>query len=45
MRVLPNQTIAIGWIIANDELLKSVALNDIPAFVTKAVANPEPIAP
>ena len=37
MRTLPGQTVAIGWIIANDELLKSVSLNDIPAFVKQAV--------
>ena len=44
MRVLPNQTLAIGWIIANDELLKSVSLNDIPAFVKQAVADPGAVA-
>ena len=37
MRVLPEQPLSIGWIIANDELLKSVSLNDIPAFVKQAV--------
>ena len=45
MRVLPNQTLAIGWIIANDELLKSISLNDIPAFVQQAVAEPDATAP
>ena len=38
MRVLPDRVLSIGWIIANDELLKSVALGDIPAFVQEAVA-------
>lgn len=45
MRVLPGQTLSIGWIIANDELLKSISLNDIPAFVKQAVADPEPTTP
>ena len=36
-KALPNRNIAIGWIIANNELLKSVSLNDIPAFIKKAV--------
>lgn len=39
MNTLPNQTISIGWIIANNELLKSVSLNDIPPFIKKAVEN------
>ena len=34
---LPNRTIAIGWLIANNELLKSVSLNDIPPFIKQAV--------
>ena len=38
MRAMPERTLAIGWIIANDELLKSVSLGDIPAYVQKAVA-------
>ena len=38
MQVLPDRVLSIGWIIANDELLKSVALGDIPAFVQEAVA-------
>lgn len=37
MDSLPGQTLAIGWIIANNELLKSVSLNDIPSFIKKAV--------
>lgn len=37
MNTLPGRTLAIGWIIANDELLKSVALNDIPPYIKKAV--------
>lgn len=39
MQIMPNQTLAIGWIIASNELLKSVSLNDVPAFIKKAVAE------
>ena len=35
--VLPGRELTIGWIAANDELLKSVSLNDIPAYVKEAV--------
>lgn len=46
MRTMPERTLAIGWIIANDELLKSVSLGDIPAYVREAVAPvPRPPAP
>ncbi len=45
MQVLPDQTLAIGWIIANDELLKSVSLGDIPAFVKRAVNGADDPAP
>ncbi len=44
-RILPQQTLAIGWIIVNDELLKSVSLGDIPAFVKQAVEPASPQAP
>ena len=44
MRVLPDRLLSIGWIIANDELLKSVSLGDIPAFIRRAVA-PDAAAP
>ena len=44
MRVLPERLLSIGWIIANDELLKSVALGDIPAFIRRAVAPDAPAA-
>ena len=40
MRLMPNRTLSIGWIIANNELLKSVSLGDIPAYVKQAVAEP-----
>ena len=40
LRALPGRTLSIGWIIASDELLKSVALDDIPAFIREAVADP-----
>ncbi len=36
-KTLPDRRIAIGWIIANNELLKSVSLQDIPAFIKQAV--------
>ena len=29
----PEQTLTIGWVIADNELLKSVALNDIPDYI------------
>ena len=35
--VLPGRELTIGWIVANDELLKSVSLNEIPAYVREAV--------
>ena len=35
--VLPGRELTIGWIVANDELLRSVSLNDIPAYVKEAV--------
>lgn len=37
MRTMPERALAIGWIIANNELLKSVSLGDIPAYVKQAV--------
>ena len=40
MRLWPERSIAIGWIIADDELLKLVSLNDIPSYIRKAVATP-----
>lgn len=38
--ILPGRELTIGWIVANDELLKSVALNDIPAYVKQALEEP-----
>lgn len=38
--VLPGRELTIGWIVASDELLKSVSLNDIPAYVKEAVDAP-----
>ncbi len=32
-RIWPNQELTIGWVIADNELLKSVALNDIPGYI------------
>lgn len=44
MRLWPQRRISIGWIIADDELLKLVSLNDIPPYIRKAVAAPAPAA-
>ena len=35
--ILPGRPLTIGWIVANNELLKSVSLGDIPAYVKRAV--------
>lgn len=37
MSIMPDRTVAIGWIIASNELLKSISLNDIPPYIKKAV--------
>ncbi|MGI9345447.1 MAG: hypothetical protein ACR2PW_04195 [Gammaproteobacteria bacterium] len=37
MKLLPNQRVAIGWIIADREVLKSVSLNDIPPYIEKVI--------
>ena len=37
LKIMPNRLLNIGWIIANQELLKSVSLDDIPAYIKKAV--------
>ena len=37
MAIMPNRTLAIGWLIASNELLKSISLNDIPPYIKKAV--------
>ena len=29
----PGQVLTIGWVVADDELLKSVSLDDIPAYI------------
>jgi len=34
---LPGRELTIGWIVANNELLKSVSLDDIPAYIRQAV--------
>lgn len=33
MKLMPRRRISIGWIIANNELLKSVSLDDIPPYI------------
>lgn len=37
LKIMPNRALHIGWIIADNELLKSVSLDDIPAYIKKAV--------
>ena len=32
-RMWPDRVLTIGWVIADNELLKSVALNDIPDYI------------
>ena len=36
----PQQIVSIGWVIADNELLKSVALNDIPPYIQGYVKDP-----
>ena len=36
-RILPDQRLAIGWIIANNDLLRSVNLQDLPARIQRAI--------
>lgn len=33
MKIMPGRRLTIGWIIANNELLKSVSLDDIPPYI------------
>ena len=37
MRIMPDRPLHIGWIIANNELLKSVSLDDIPPYIENVV--------
>ncbi len=37
LEIMPNRLLHIGWIIANNELLKSVSLDDIPAYIEKVI--------
>ena len=37
LKIMPHQPLRIGWIIANNELLKSVSLDDIPAHIKNVV--------
>ncbi len=37
LRIMPNQLLTIGWIMANEELLKSVLLDDIPSYIDKVI--------
>ena len=37
LKIMPNRPLNIGWIMANNELLKSVSLDDIPAYIKKAI--------
>lgn len=36
-KTLANKQLSIAWIIANQELLKSVNINQLPAYIKKAV--------
>lgn len=35
----PDRTISIGWVIADNDLLKSVALDDIPSYIRDYVGS------
>jgi uncharacterized SAM-binding protein YcdF (DUF218 family) len=35
--IFPNKAISIAWIIANDELLKSVNINQLPGYIKTAI--------
>ncbi len=37
LRIMPGKQLTIGWIMANEELLKSVTLDDIPAYIDKVI--------
>ena len=37
MHIFPKKAISVGWIIANQELLKSVQINQIPSYIKKAL--------
>ena len=37
----PDQVLTIGWVIADDELLKSIPLGDVPAYI-RDYAEPQP---
>ena len=36
----PDQVLTIGWVVADDELLKSVSLDDIPAYIREYAEQP-----
>ena len=37
LQVMPDRQLTIGWIIADEELLKSVSLDDIPGYIDKVI--------
>ena len=37
IKIMPNKRLTIGWIMANEELLKSVSLDDIPSYIDKVI--------
>ena len=37
LKIMPYRALHIGWIIANNELLKSVSLDDIPAHIKNVI--------
>ena len=42
LRMWPDREILISWVIADDELLKSVSLDDIPAYIRGYADTLEP---
>ena len=36
----PSQVLTIGWVVADNELLKSVSLDDVPAFIRDYAEQP-----
>lgn len=40
MEIMPRRAINISWIMADDELLKSVALDDLPPYIEEQIKEP-----
>ena len=39
MRMWPNRRISIGWIVANDDFLQAVRLQDLPSRIQRSLNN------